>query len=312
MDVKSDLNLNLDTKIVGASQVGIGTASPATILNVVKNQNAETNIEVSNNSSGSLAVASFVAKNDSSGYAQYGAVSSTNTDLGGIFANRASMYSSLAGGLILFVDAVADIIFGTNSAEVMRISSLGNMGVGVAPSATSKIKAAGVIESSTGGFKFPDGSTQTTASTGGAAVTDATIATTDVTTNNATTLKHGWLPKLGGGTSNFLRADGAWAAPPSGTGGGATFATTTLNMGTIGIATNANSVTVSVPTITTASIVNCWLVLEATADHDMDDLINDPIQLSCGNIVNATGFTIYGKMPVGTAWGNYKIGYSVA
>ncbi len=38
-------------------------------------------------------------------------------------------------------------------------------------------------------------------------------ATTDITTLNATTSKHGLLMKLGGGTANFLRADGAWAAP---------------------------------------------------------------------------------------------------
>lgn len=39
----------------------------------------------------------------------------------------------------------------------------------------------------------------------------------DVTTLDATTSKHGFLPKLGGGTTNYLRADGAWAAPPGGT-----------------------------------------------------------------------------------------------
>ena len=35
---------------------------------------------------------------------------------------------------------------------------------------------------------------------------------TDITTLNATTSKHGFLPKLGGGTTNFLRADGTWAS----------------------------------------------------------------------------------------------------
>lgn len=35
----------------------------------------------------------------------------------------------------------------------------------------------------------------------------------DNTDLNATTSKHGLLPKLGGGTTNFLRADGTWAAP---------------------------------------------------------------------------------------------------
>ena len=34
------------------------------------------------------------------------------------------------------------------------------------------------------------------------------------THNNATTTAAGFLPKLGGGTANFLRADGTWAKPP--------------------------------------------------------------------------------------------------
>lgn len=50
---------------------------------------------------------------------------------------------------------------------------------------------------------------------------DELAAPTDVTTLNATTALHGLLPKLGGGTTNFLREDGTWAAPP---GGGVTLA----------------------------------------------------------------------------------------
>jgi hypothetical protein len=38
----------------------------------------------------------------------------------------------------------------------------------------------------------------------------------DNTDLNATTSVHGLLPKLGGGTDNFLRADGTWAEPPAG------------------------------------------------------------------------------------------------
>ncbi len=44
---------------------------------------------------------------------------------------------------------------------------------------------------------------------------DELAAPTDVTTLNATTSLHGLLAKLGGGTTNFLRADGTWAAPSS-------------------------------------------------------------------------------------------------
>jgi hypothetical protein len=46
---------------------------------------------------------------------------------------------------------------------------------------------------------------------------ESIITFTDITTNNATTLKHGYLPKLAGGTTNFLRADGTWAIPTGGT-----------------------------------------------------------------------------------------------
>lgn len=36
----------------------------------------------------------------------------------------------------------------------------------------------------------------------------------DNTDLDSTTLRHGLLPKLGGGTTNFLRADGTWSTPP--------------------------------------------------------------------------------------------------
>ena len=43
------------------------------------------------------------------------------------------------------------------------------------------------------------------------------LATPDDNTDlDATTGRHGLLPKLGGGTTNFLRADGSWAAPSGG------------------------------------------------------------------------------------------------
>jgi hypothetical protein len=42
---------------------------------------------------------------------------------------------------------------------------------------------------------------------------DELAAPTDITTLNATTGQHGLLPKLGGGTTNFLRADGTWQTP---------------------------------------------------------------------------------------------------
>jgi hypothetical protein len=42
----------------------------------------------------------------------------------------------------------------------------------------------------------------------------------DNTRNDTSTERHGLCPKLGGGTTNFLRADGVWAVPPGGDGSG--------------------------------------------------------------------------------------------
>jgi hypothetical protein len=57
---------------------------------------------------------------------------------------------------------------------------------------------------------------------------DDLAAPDDNTDLNASISKHGLLPKLGGGTTNYLRADGSWATPPSGS---ATSATTTIAVG---------------------------------------------------------------------------------
>lgn len=53
----------------------------------------------------------------------------------------------------------------------------------------------------------------------------------DNTDLNATTSAHGLLPKLGGGTTNYLRADGTWTEPSGGSGE----ANTASNVGTAGV-----------------------------------------------------------------------------
>src|SRR3990167_3176800 len=60
------------------------------------------------------------------------------------------------------------------------------------------------------------GGTATGTNTGDQTISDATISTTDITTNNATTVKHGFMQKYPGGTTTFLRADGTFQSPPGG------------------------------------------------------------------------------------------------
>jgi hypothetical protein len=47
-------------------------------------------------------------------------------------------------------------------------------------------------------------------------VTDANLTTTDITTNDVSTSKHGFAPKAPNDTTKFLRGDGTWAVPASG------------------------------------------------------------------------------------------------
>lgn len=49
-----------------------------------------------------------------------------------------------------------------------------------------------------------------------ALVTDANLTTTDITTNNVSTAKHGFAPKAPNDTTKFLRGDGTWAVPAAG------------------------------------------------------------------------------------------------
>lgn len=86
--------------------------------------------------------------------------------------------------------------------------------------------------------------------------------------------------------------------------------TATLNFGAIGAVGNFMSVAVTgQAAIVAGSLVEAWLRLEPTAEHPLDDLIYDPIEVSAGNIVAGTGFTIYGKMPYGKAYGNYTVAW---
>lgn len=45
--------------------------------------------------------------------------------------------------------------------------------------------------------------------------------------------------------------------------------------------------------IVAGSLVEAWLRLEATSDHSADEHLLETIKVSAGNIVAATGFTIY-------------------
>jgi hypothetical protein len=61
---------------------------------------------------------------------------------------------------------------------------------------------------------YPSGSgTSSGTNTGDQTISDATISTTDITTNNASTSKHGFLKKLDNTATHFMDGTGAWSTP---------------------------------------------------------------------------------------------------
>lgn len=150
-----------------------------------------------------------------------------------------------------------------------------------------------------GNVDVPAG-TLTVASTSvrdGAILTSGTVAAARLPSFG--TAAAGIVPASGGGTTNFLRADGTWAVPSGGGGG------TTVNTGSatldFGAAPGSNEASVAVTGLTTilaTSKVQAWVMGEDTSvDHTASDHRYFPVfaGLTCGTPTAATGFTLYGR-----------------
>jgi hypothetical protein len=100
----------------------------------------------------------------------YNAADPTNASFGQLQINASDfrVVSNIRG-----TGTYLPMTFFTSGGEKMRLDTSGNLLVGNT-NGTSKITATGVVESTTGGFKFPDGTTQTTAATAGLTQAKAT------------------------------------------------------------------------------------------------------------------------------------------
>jgi len=100
------------------------------------------------------------------------------------------------------------------SDHVHKTPDIDDLGTGTLAELNSKITDATLDDSSSA--RTPTAH-QATHNSGGsdALKLDDLAAPDDNTDLDSTTSQHGLLPKLGGGTTNFLRADGTWAAPPA-------------------------------------------------------------------------------------------------
>jgi hypothetical protein len=136
--------------------VGIGTNTPNAQLEIYKSQNAGTTLILDNSftTAGNAAYSGFWFRQGGTNRFFFGAVNDGNTtQVGG------------AGAVMFWNYINGPMLFSTNNAERMRINSAGQVGIGTT-SPSYKLDVAGQVRSSSGGFVFPDGTTQTTAATG--------------------------------------------------------------------------------------------------------------------------------------------------
>jgi len=138
-------------RIDSAGRVGIATSTPSTNATLTVNGNIAVAIPTRNAASAN----------------QIGVWTSDDPVDN---ARAAISFATVAGGSSSnSYIAFATNNYGVSGGERMRIDSSGNVGIGTT-SPGQKLTVAGTIESTSGGVKFPDGTTQTTAAAGGSGV----------------------------------------------------------------------------------------------------------------------------------------------
>jgi len=142
-------------------------------------------------------------------------------------ANQNSTSWGGANSLNIYTDA-GNMTFWTSAAEKARILTNGNMGIGtVAPS--QKLEVAGTIYSTSGGYKFPDGTVQTTAASGGGGITAVTSVSCSQTSycngscsvSCTSTCAAGWF-RTGCGNGNPTGTNACLSTPVGASNGNAT------------------------------------------------------------------------------------------
>jgi hypothetical protein len=113
------------------------------------------------------------------------------------------------GSLSLGIDSTSRLAGETigDPPQLMTLKQ-GNVGIGTPPSATSKLTVAGVIESTSGGFRFPDGSVQFVAATGGGGGVSNVTASVPLASSGGTTPNislTGVVPIANGGTGSATK-----------------------------------------------------------------------------------------------------------
>ena len=242
---------------------GTGTPLTNSVASFFGNVNSFSQVNYQNLSAGNNASTDFVATadngNDTTNFVNFGINSSTYnlgtfTITGVNDGYMFSQSSNLAVGTGAAATSVKFFQGGTLAAnEVARFApTTNNLLVGTTSdgAGTSKVRVAGVIESTTGGFKFPNGTTQTVAAATYA--TTLNLGTTPIQSfnysfadANATTASHisivpnakstNTIVALGAITGGSAYTNGTYTDVPltGGTGTGAVASSVTVSIGSV-------------------------------------------------------------------------------
>lgn len=174
------LTVDTDTLYVDATnnRVGIGTTAPSASLHAYK-------------ASGTTQITAQSAGSTGSDVATVLSYAGSYTNQQTVYGTGTAYNSTNASAHIIGVTSGSGTVrIYSGGAEAIRIDSSGNVGIGTA-SPSSPLTVAGVIESTSGGVKFPDGTTQTSAGYSTADI-NTYIDRGYVTSENASNLADGW------------------------------------------------------------------------------------------------------------------------
>jgi hypothetical protein len=205
-----------------ATSIGVGTTAPAAAFHSVASAAPGAFFDVYSNALGALPVVFRAARGTPAaptavqtddilgGLAVRGYGTSTfSAGQGQVMFKAAENWTNAAHGT--YLQFTTTPVGGSAWAERMRIDPAGNVGIGT-PTPAQKLSVAGTVESTTGGFKFPDGTTQTSALSLAA---NTFTATQTISSGNlalpATTSVNSGVLTLGG--QPFLHAAGAVTYP---------------------------------------------------------------------------------------------------
>jgi hypothetical protein len=309
-----------------------GTALANSVASFFGNVNSYSQINYQNLSSGNNASTDLVLTadngNDTTYYVDFG-INSSTYNLGTFTiagANEGYLYSQSTNLSIGTANASAYLKFfqgGTLAAnEVARFApTTNNLLVGTTSdgAGTSKVRVAGVIESTTGGFKFPNGSTQTAASQPPTATqinlgstpvqsyfgsfTDATVTTASNISITPSAKTTNIISALGTITGGSGYGNGTYTNVPltGGSGTGAVAASIVVSVGTvtsITIATNGTGLgyaygdTLSASTANLGGTGSGFSVPVGLLSAGGDELEMDGIKVSAVCTTNGT-VTVY-------------------